>query len=60
MSIFTAKEDIINEIGDSRTVRDRIQGAIIYYKEIDGGHLTFMISKNMLGAYFQNVFDLLN
>jgi len=58
VAMFTGKEDILADLTDSRWTRDRIGDNIVHYEEIEAGHLTFMVGKDM--TYFtEGVMNLL-
>jgi len=48
--MFTGNVDILADLTDSRWTRDQIGDNIVHYEEIDAGHLTFMVGKDM--TYF--------
>ena len=60
VAIFTALHDTIQVVGDSRTVRDIILPSVVHYEEINGGHLSFLISKSMDKTYFTNLKTILS
>ena len=47
IGIFVAKGDRTVLPSDSRWLRDQLGNSLIFYKEINGGHITFNIGKNM-------------
>ena len=58
VAMFTGTEDILADLTDSRWTRDTIGDNIVHYEEVDAGHLTFMVGKDM--TYFsESVMDLL-
>ena len=58
VAMFTGTEDILADLTDSRWTRDRIGDNIVHYEEIEAGHLTFLVGKDM--TYFsEGVMDLL-
>ena len=58
IAMFTGTEDILADLTDSRWTRDRIGDSIVHYEEIEAGHLTFMVGKDM--TYFtEGVMNLL-
>ena len=50
VAMFTGNEDILADLTDSRWTRDRIGDNIVHYEEINAGHLTFLVGKDM--SYF--------
>jgi len=48
--MFTGNADILADLTDSRWTRDRIGDNVVHYEEINAGHLTFMVGKDM--SYF--------
>ena len=50
VAMYTGNVDILADLTDSRWTRDRIGDNIVHYEEIDAGHLTFLIGKDM--TYF--------
>ena len=58
VAIFTGIEDPLADITDAEWTRDQIGDNVVYYEEMQAGHLTFMIGKDM--TYFTTtVMDLL-
>ena len=58
IAMFTGTDDILADLTDSRWTRDRIGDNLAYYEEVEAGHLTFMVGKDM--TYFTTtVMDLL-
>ena len=58
IAMFTGTDDILADLTDSRWTRDRIGDNLAHYEEIEAGHLTFMVGKDM--TYFtESVMDLL-
>ena len=56
--MFTGLFDPLADLTDSRWIRDTIGKQVVHYEEINAGHLTFMIGKDM--SYFtKSVMDLL-
>ncbi len=47
VAMFTGKEDILADLTDARWTRDRIGDNIVHYEEIEAGHLTFLVGKDM-------------
>ena len=46
--MFVAKTDLISTLEDTEWTRDSIgKPSVIHYQEIDGGHASFLIGKNM-------------
>ena len=50
IAMYSAKDDIIVKIEDTRSYRDILGSQIVDYQEIDGGHMTFVTGKNV--TYF--------
>lgn len=50
VAMYTGNVDILADLTDSRWTRDRIGDNVVHYEEIDAGHLTFMVGKDM--TYF--------
>ena len=50
VAMFTGNVDILADLTDSRWTRDRIGDNIVHYEEINAGHLTFLVGKDM--SYF--------
>ena len=58
VAMFTGSEDPLADITDSRWTRDQIGDNIVHYEEVEAGHLTFLVGKDM--TYFTTgVMDLL-
>lgn len=58
VAMYTGTEDPLADLTDSRWTRDRIGDNIVHYEEIEAGHLTFMVGKDM--TYFtEGVMNLL-
>jgi len=58
IAMFTGNVDPLADLTDARWTRDTIGDSIVHYEEVDAGHLTFMIGKDM--TYFtEGVMDLL-
>lgn len=58
VALFTAKGDLMTTLEDVAWTRKQMENTIIYYKEIDGGHATFLVGLDM--TYFTvDVMDLL-
>jgi hypothetical protein len=60
-AMFVGTVDDLGDIKDARWARDTLNSAgdaLIHYEEVEAGHSTFMIGKDM--GYFQNVFNLLD
>ena len=47
IAMYVGSHDILVKTEDSRWIRDKISSSLVDYEEIDGGHTTFMIGKNM-------------
>ena len=45
--MFTGKEDPIADLADSRWTRDQIGNVVVHYEEINAGHLSFVVGKDM-------------
>ena len=59
--MFVGSEDDLGDPTDAQWARDRINeggDALKHYQEMPGGHITFMIGKDM--SYFNNVTSLLS
>merc|ERR1712216_298358 len=52
VAMFTGKEDILADLTDAQWTRDQIGDNIVHYEEIEAGHLTFMVGKDM--TYFSD------
>ena len=50
MAIFTGLYDPLADLTDARWTRDTIGKKVVHYEEINAGHLTFLIGKDM--TYF--------
>ena len=51
IAIYTGTEDPLADITDARWIRDSLQSnVLVHYEEIEAGHLTFMVGKDM--TYF--------
>ena len=55
--MFTGSEDPLADVTDSRWTRDQIGDNIVHYEEVEAGHLTFLVGKDM--TYFNTVMGLL-
>lgn len=51
-ALFAGKADKLADVEDAQWVRDTIGDAVVHYQEIEGGHISFMIGKDM--SYFTN------
>ena len=47
IAMYVGSHVILVKTEDSRWIRDKISSSLVDYVEIDGGHTTFMIGKNM-------------
>ena len=47
IAMFTGLDDILADLTDSRWTRDTIGDNIVYYEEINAGHMTFLVGKDM-------------
>lgn len=57
MALFVGKDDTLSSIEDNRAARKMFKkGTIVAFEEIDGGHSSFFISKDMI--YFEKVKEL--
>jgi hypothetical protein len=45
--MFEGKADKLADPIDARWTRDTIGKSVFHYEEIEGGHLTFMVAKDM-------------
>lgn len=45
--MFVAYDDTIADPTDANWTRNQIGSAVVHYQMIEGGHLTFMIGKDM-------------
>lgn len=45
--MYVGLHDILVKTDDSRWIRDKIMDSLVDYVEINGGHTTFMIGKDM-------------
>ena len=50
VAIFTGKDDIMADVTDARWTRDLIGNSVVHYEEVEAGHLTFLVGKDM--TYF--------
>jgi len=50
VAIFTGLYDPLADLTDARYTRDTIGKNVVHYEEINAGHLTFLIGKDM--TYF--------
>ena len=48
--MFTGTSDLCADLTDARWTRDMIGDSIVHYEEIDAGHLSFLVGKDM--TYF--------
>lgn len=56
--MFVGLEDILADPTDAKWTADTIGADVFHYQEINGGHLTFLIGKDM--SYFtDDVMDIL-
>lgn len=59
--MFVGTEDDLGDVTDCQWAAAEINkggSALVHYEEVDAGHSTFMIGKDM--TYFDHVFDLLD
>ena len=47
VAMFTGKDDLMADLTDSRWTRDMLSDSIVHYEEIEAGHLTFLVGKDM-------------
>ena len=59
IAMFAAYDDTIADPIDAKWTKDTIGAAVIHYQMIEGGHLTFLIGKDM-SYYTQDVMGLLH
>ena len=52
IAIFTGKYDILADLTDARWTRDQLKENVVQYEEIEAGHLTFLVGKDM--SYFSH------
>lgn len=52
IAMFEGKADKLADPIDAKWTADTIGKSIVHYQEIEGGHLTFMIAKDM--SYWSN------
>jgi len=60
-AMFVGTEDDLGDVTDCHWARDQIQkggDALVHYQEVDAGHSTFLIAKDM--SYFNDVMDLVH
>jgi len=50
IAMFVGKNDLIATPLDSELLREQIGGNVVGYKIVNGGHLSFMVGKDM--SYF--------
>ena len=55
--MFVGSNDTLADPIDAAWTRDQIGAAVIHYEQITGGHLSFMVGKDM--SYFNTVLYLL-
>lgn len=53
--MFVGNEDMLADPTDAEWARDTIGSPVVHYQMINGGHLTFMIGKDM--SWFNDVMD---
>lgn len=56
--MFVGRYDVLADPVDARWTRDQIGEAVVHYQEIDGGHETFLLGKDMT-FFTKDVMDLL-
>ena len=59
--MFVGNEDDLGDTTDARWARDEINAggtALAFYTEIQGGHATFMVGKDM--SYMDNVLSIVS
>jgi len=55
--MFVGKEDDLGDVTDARWAKSQMNSsALKHYEEISGGHVTFLVGKDM--GYFQKVLSL--
>ena len=57
--MFAAYDDTIADPSDVHWIKDTIGADVIHFQMIEGGHMSFMIGKDM-SFYSQDVLGLLN
>ena len=58
IAIFAGKNDEIADTIDTKWTKDQIGDAVVHYQIINGGHISFLVGKDM--KYFtKNVMSLL-
>jgi len=45
--MFVGKQDELSSIVDSRWTRDQLGQSLVHYEEMNGGHMTFLVGKDM-------------
>ena len=50
VAMFVGEEDLLADPKDSSWTRDQIGEAVVHYEQIPGGHLSFLVGKDM--SYF--------
>lgn len=58
-AMIVGKADKLADPQDAEWTRDTIGKAVIHYQEVEGGHLTFMIAKDMT-YWTTDVMNILN
>ena len=58
--MFVGLQDSLGDDKDNRWLKNRLESAgsaLVHYQEIDAGHVSFMVGKDM--TYFEDVLNLL-
>ena len=59
VAMFVGESDLLADPKDSSWTRDQIGDAVVYYEQMPGGHLSFLVGKDM--TYFsERVMSLLS
>jgi CHAD domain-containing protein len=57
--MFVGTQDDLGDVTDAQWARDQLNSSVmVHYQEVDAGHSTFMIGKDM--TYFDQVMDLVH
>lgn len=55
--MFVGDKDELADVADNQWAKTQLQNSLVYYKEYNLGHLTFMVANDM--SYFQDVLQVL-
>lgn len=59
VAVFVGKYDIVATPTDGQWTVDQIGDAVVHYQEINGGHLTFVVGKDV-SWFTEDVMGILN